>query len=83
MKFTQPCLVMTIENNQIDWAFFIEPNEEYTKEDAINMCDRDPDIFYVYPIKLNKTTAVAESMDYINDILTIHKPDEIPGVFEL
>jgi len=83
MKFTQPCLIMTVENNEIDWALFVEPQEEYTRDDVIAQCDRNVDSLYVYPMQLKTINTVAETMDYINSALTEHKPQDVPGMFTL
>jgi len=81
MIFSQPCLIMSIENNKIDWTIFATPGDQYTKEEIFTYCDSKPAGFFVYPINNNAT--LSHTMDYINDVLKIHEPLNIPGMFTL
>ena len=84
MKFTQPCLIMSVENKNIDWALFVSPDEEYTKEDVAAQCDKEVDTFYVYPVRAQKSVInIAEQLDDIGNTLKQHKPLDIPGMFTL
>ena len=83
MKFTQPCLIMTVENKEIDWAMVVEPQEVYTKEDVSAQCDKSATDFFVYPLGTKTINTIAETMDYINSVLHSHQPQSIPGIFTL
>ena len=83
MKFTQSCLIITVENEEIDWAMVVEPQEVYTKEDAIAQCDKNPSDFFVYPLGTKTINSVADTMDYINSVLRSQNPQTIPGIFTL
>jgi len=81
MNFSQQCLIMSIENNEIDWTLSVAPGEYYTKEDVNDYCDKQTTDFYVYPINNNNT--FSHTMDYINEILKTCRPLDIPGMFTL
>ena len=88
MKLTEPCLLMTIADNKVDWAMLVAPGEDWTEELVASYCDTaNADGIYGYPIVFNdpllKNGIVNRTIDSLDLALAEYKPLDIPGVFKL
>jgi hypothetical protein len=85
MTFDQPCLLMVIGNDIIDWAMLVSPGETWSNDEVKAYCDQaEIENVYAYPVigELAKLS-INETYEKLEKTLKTTQPLNIPGVFKL